>query len=206
MSGIGEKEKQAQNQSAGNAVADGSGQAFLDKQIENLRIAFIFMFPVIAFIAFRAQDILFFLSKKTLEILISPFQIIVWAIIFIYYDVFLIWTAWVLNKKWIIFSTVIIGIASYVPLNFYLVQRYGLAGLSTALVINTAIIFVFIVFSLAKVGIKIPFYKSCEKPAIATMAMTLVLHYMNSAGLALAFISGAFSYALIFLIITFLDN
>jgi O-antigen/teichoic acid export membrane protein len=190
MAGIGEKEK----------------QLFLDNQFENLRTVSIFLFPVIAFIAFRAQDVLFFLSKETLKILTLPFQIIVWAIILIYYDVLLMGIAWVLNKKRIILSTAAMGVISLALLIFYLAPRYGLTGLSITILITSVIVFVFIAFSLAQAGIKLPLYKYCEKPAVATMAMTLVLSYMDSLGLALAFISGAFSYVLIFLIITVLDK
>lgn len=204
MTDIDKKEKQSLNQS--DVTSDNSGQAFLDKQSENLRTVSIFLFPVIAFIAFRAQDVLFFLSKETLEILTLPFQIIVWAIILIYYDILLMRIAWVLNKKRIILLTAAIGVISLALLIFYLAPRYGLAGLSTAILITLAIVFVFIAFSLSQAGIKFPFYKYCEKPAVATMAMTLVFSYIDSLGLALAFISGAFSYALIFLVITVLDK
>ncbi len=203
---MSDKENQSLKQSATESMADDSGQAFLDNQFENLRITSIFLFPLVAFVAFRAQNILFFFSKEALEILTLPFQIIVWAIILIYYDIFLIGITGVLNKKWIIFSSLVIGTISYIPLNFYLTPRYGLVGLCTTIVINLAIMFIFTVFFLTKVSIKLPLYKTLEKPVIATMAITLILHYTNTWPFSLAFLASAAGYFVTFAIITVLDK
>lgn len=199
--------KQPLNKSATMCLADNSGQIFFcESQFKNLRTISIFLLPFVAFLAFRAPDILFFLSEEALEILTLPFQIIVWAIIFVYYDISLLEIAWVLNKKRIIFSTVLIGTMSYLSLIFYLAPRYGLEGLCTTILISLIIMFIFTSLYLQKAGVKIPLYKSCEKPVVATMGLAVVLHYVNSFPFIFILLAGFISYSLILITTLALDK
>lgn len=191
-------DEQAQNQN--NFVQ----QALLDKQFKNLRLASMFVFPIIAFIAFRAQDIFFFLPKEKLAFL--SLQIVIWSLIFIFNDIFLVVIAWVSNKKQIVVSTVAIALLSFMPLNLYFAARYGLVGLAVTILLVSAIMFAFMLFAFAKIGVKIPIYKSGEKAVVASMAMMLTLHYTDSTGFAASFFAAAGSYALTLFIIAFLDK
>jgi len=185
-------------------TCSGSGQTILDRQFKSLRIASIFVFPVIAFIAFRTQNIFFFLPKEKLTFLFL--QTVIWSLIFIFNILFLTAMAWFLDKKQIIVSTVAIGLLSFVPLNFYFAARYGLVGLAATILLVSAVMFAFILFAFAKIGVKIPIYKSGEKPIVASMGMMLVLHYMNSLGFAASFFAAAISYALILFTTAFLEK
>ena len=177
-------------------------QSFITGQFENLRVVSIFLFPLVTFLAFRAQNVLYFLPKEALEAWTLPFQIIVWSIIFFYYDIVLI----VVASNRIVFLSLAIGTISSFVLNHYLTSRYSLAGSCIAIVASLVIMFIFLVFSLGKVGIKFPLYKSCEKPAVAAIGLTLVLHYVDSFPFMLILLSSVIGYSLLFIIIFLLDT
>lgn len=164
------------------------------------------MFPIIAFLAFRAQDIIpFFFGEKSKNI-ISPFQVIIWSGIFIYYNYFLIRIALFINRTRIVFSSLAIEALAAVVLNLYLIPRYGLAGVCIATVASVIIMFGFTVFYITRAGIKIPFYKSCEKPIAATMGLILILHYVDSWPFMLILLLGFTGYSLMLIITSLLDK
>lgn len=194
-----EEEKQSLNQS--DVTADSSEQAFLNGQFKKLRIISIFLFPIITFLAFRAQDIISFFSGKGVEFAILPFQIIIWSVILIYYSFLFLRIAIFLNRKSIVLFSLLILALYTIVLNFYLIPLCGLKGISIATVISVAVMFIFILLSFNKAGIKIPLYKSCERPAVATMGMTVVLHYVDSWAFYLILICGFVSCFLILIIL-----
>jgi O-antigen/teichoic acid export membrane protein len=176
------------------------------KQSKHFKIASFFLLPVVVFVAFRAQDILFFLSKETLESLLLPFQLFVWATFFVYYDFLLIGILAGSDRKRAVFLSCAVGIASLALLNFYLVPRYGLLGLATAVLMTSAIVFVFAALSFAKGRTGFSLYGYCEDPAVAAMSMMLVLHYAVSWNFAAVLLSGAAGYALTLYVLVALNK
>ncbi len=181
-------------------------QAFIEAQFKNLGVTSTFLLPIIAFLGFKAQDILPFLFGKESQFMVLPFQIIVWAVIFVYYSYVLLRIALFLNKKQTILLSLAVEALSAMVLNFSLIPGYGLVGLSIASVVTGILMFFFIIFSLAKDGIRIPLYKSYEKPVIATMGLTLVLHYVDSWPFPLILFCSIVGYCLILIITCALDK
>ena len=210
-------EKQSLNQSTTDTMANDSGQApnqnkfgseqaFLDKQFENMRMISIFLFPLVAFLAFRAQDIFFFFFTEASNVFVLPFQIIIWSLIFIYFNSLLLKIALFINRQGMVVVSLGILIFYASILNLCLIPVYGLAGIGLATLISLAVMFGFAVFYLIRVGIKIPFYKICEKPVIATMVVTLILRYTNTWSFPLALVSSIIGYSIILIIVTALDK
>jgi O-antigen/teichoic acid export membrane protein len=183
-------------------MIDEKKQSFLEKQFKNLRLTSLFIFPIVTFLAFRAQDIIPFFFGEGVEFAILPFQIIIWSVIFIYYSFLLLRIALFLNRKFIVLSGLAIEAISAGVLNFYLYPLYGLEGICIAIVASTAIMFGFIALSLTQIGIRIPFYQSGEKPVIGIMGLTVVLHYVDSWSFPFIFLSGIASYFLILIILS----
>ncbi len=189
MIDIGEKEK----------------QSFIDRQFKNLRVTSMVLFPVVTFLAFRAQDIIPFFFGEGSQIMILPFQIIVWSVIFIYFNYLFLGIALFINKVGIVFLSLAMLALYAIVLNFCLIPRYGLEGIGIASLVSLAVMFIFTAFYLTRRGIRIPFYQSCEKPAVATMGLTLVLHYVDSWLSPLILLAGVAGYLLILLILSALD-
>jgi O-antigen/teichoic acid export membrane protein len=187
-------------------MTDEEKRAFFNEQFKNLRITSAFLFPIIAFIAFRARDILPFFFGKGAEPVILPFQIIIWSVILIFYSFMILRIAIFIDKK----STVLVALAlealSLGVLCFYLTSLYGLEGTATAALISTAVLFVFTVLSLTSAGIKMPLYRSGEKPAIAAMGLMVILHYVASMSFPLIFVISFAAYLAIFIIISWLEK
>lgn len=187
-------------------MKDKEKQAFLNRQFNNLRVTSIFLFPIIAFLAFRAQDIIpFFFGEKS-KLIVFPFQIIIWTVIFIYYSFLLLRIVLFLNRKSVVLFSLAIEALYAVVLNFYLIPLYGLEGISIATLSSLAIMFIFVAFCLTKVGIRVPFYKSGEKPAVATMGLMVVLHYVASVSFLFILLSSFVAYFLILIIVLYLSE
>jgi O-antigen/teichoic acid export membrane protein len=187
-------------------MLDKEKPSFLEGQFKNLRITSIFLFPLVTFLAFRAQDIIPFFFGEASKIMVFPFQIIIWSVIFIYYNYLFLRMALFINRTEIIFSSVAILALYAIVLNFCLIPRYGIEGICIATVVSLAVMFIFTAFYITKVGIRIPLYKSAEKPAIATMGLTLVLHYLDSWSFPLILLSSFVSYFLILIILSTLEK
>lgn len=182
-------------------MLDKEKPSFLERQFKNLRVTSMFLFPLVTFLAFRAQDIIPFLFGEGFEIMVLPFQIIVWSVIFIYYNYLFLKIALFFNRTSFVFSSLAILALCAVVLNFCLIPLYGLEGIGIATLISLAVMFIFAAFYLAKAGIRIPLYQSCEKPIVATMGLTLTLHYVDSWPSPLILLAGVVSYLLIWLIL-----
>lgn len=181
-------------------------QSFLEAQFKNFGVAAIFLFPIITFLTFRASDIMPLLFAERFKIMVLPFQIIIWSVIFLYFNYLFLKTALIINRAGIVFSSLAVEAITAIALNLYFIPRYGLEGACIATVASLIIMFGFIVFCLAKGGVRIPFYKSGEKPVVASMGLALVLHYADSWPLPLALLSGFIGYSLILIIISVLER
>ena len=181
-------------------------QSFLETQFKNFGVASAFLFPIVTFLTFRAPDITPLLFAERFKIMVLPFQIIVWSVIFIYFNYLFLKMALFINRVGIVFSSLAIEALAAILLNLYLIPRYGLAGACIATVASLIIMFGFIVFCLTKVGTRIPFYKSVEKPIVASMGLALVLHYADSWPLLRTLPLGFTGYSLILIIISALEK
>ena len=181
-------------------------EIYLESRFKELRTASVFLFPVVAFLAFRAQDIIPFLSGERFNQIIFPFQIIIWSAVFIYFNYLFLGIARIINKVEAVLLSFGILVVYAVVLNLCLIPRYWLAGVGVATLASSAVMFIFIVASLNQAGVKIPLYKSLEKPVIATMGMTVVLHYVDSWALPIVFLLSAAVYSITLAITIALDK
>lgn len=187
-------------------MIDEEKQLFIDRQFANLRKVSIFLFPVVAFLAFRAQDILPFLFGKDAEPVIFPFQIIIWSIIFIFNGFLFLRIALVIDKKSTVWVSLALEAIYMGILCFFLIPLCGLKGVASAALVSTGVMYTFIFFSLTSAGIKMPLYKSSEKPAIAAMGLMVTLHYIDSLPFVFIFAAGVAVYFFIFVIISWLER
>lgn len=181
-------------------------EAFLDNQFKNLRNISAALFPIITFLAFRAQDIIPFIFGKEFKNVL-PAQILIWSVVFIpIHDIFLR-IAWFLGKKRHVLLTLPIGAVLFLILNYYLaVQRHSLTGLCAAILISLAVMFIATLLHLAKTGVKMPLYRSFEKPFVAVMAMMLVLHYSDTWPFTFILLASAAGYLLTLTILNVLEK
>ncbi len=187
-------------------MLDEEKQSFIKGQFKNLRVTSTFLFPFVTFLAFRAPNILPFFFGKEFKNMVLPFQIIIWSVIFIYYNYLFLKIVLFLNRRRIFFSSLAMLALYAIVLNFCLIPRYGIEGICIATVVSLAVMFIFTAFYITELGIRIPFYKSCEKPVVATMGLALVLHYVDSWSFPLILLSGFAAYSLIFIIISSLEK
>ena len=173
-------------------------QVFIENRFKDLGIGAIFIFPLVAFITFRAQDIIPFFFGESARSAVLPFQVGAWGLVFLFYVYILLQIALFLNKKYLVFSSLIIEAFFAWVLNFYSIPLYGQTGIGISILVSLAAVFMLIAVSLNGAGIRIPFYRTGEKPAIGTMGLMVALHYLDTAQFFLIFIAGAATYFLIY--------
>jgi len=174
--------------------------------LKSMNTMFMFIFPLTAFLAFRAEDIIPHIFGQEFEIAVSPFQIIIWSLPPVTLNYFLYRFIPLTNRLKITLLILISAVLFSILLNLYLIPRYGLAGACTATLVAEVLLLVVSIFYIRRFDIKIPFYKSAEKPLVATLGLMVVLHYFASTQLFIALLMGIGSYCLVLLVISMLEE
>jgi len=156
----------------------------------NLKYMFLLVFPLSTFLAFEAPRIIPFLlgDKFTTSCLLPirgytgevfAFQIIIWTLNFLYFNLVHYRMAIVIQKKRIIGWGILNGVVVGILLNLWLIPLYGFQGACISTLVMEVIIFLTILFFFQKEGIRIPLRKAGEKPLIATLGLAIILHYFQ---------------------------
>lgn len=155
---------------------------------KSFKFLFIISFPIAALGMVLANKIILLLLGEGLKGAVNSFQILIWAVNFIFIDALLTFTLILINKQRLLIIGNVICILTNMTLSIILVKKYGYIGASWATLISFGVICSVDFYFVTKHLKYTPLTQGIIQPIISSFIAGLILYkflYLNFACLAL---------------------
>ncbi len=161
---------------------------------KSFKFLFIISFPIAVLGMVLANKIILLLLGEGLKGAVNSFQILIWAVNFIFIDALLTFTLILINKQRLLIIGNVICILTNMTLSIILVKKYGYIGASWATLISFGVIcsvdFYFVTQNLKCTPLK----QGILQPVISSLIAGFILYSFHSLNIVLLFLCGIIIY------------
>ncbi|SNQ60924.1 flippase [Candidatus Methanoperedens nitratireducens] len=168
---------------------------------KTFRFLSMLIIPVVAGITLLSDKIIFILYGRGYENSITILQILIWLTVFEFLGYLLYITLSSINKQRVNILTTGTCAVLNITLNLILIPPFSLIGAGIAKIITYIVFFFLNFYFVSKYVCRVSIYRAINRPVIASLAMGVVLFFMNDLNIfVLVPLAGSFYMTVLYLV------